>query len=233
VRRGSTSRLLWGWVRTRGSRCLAKLGACRRPGGRRWTPGRCGACTSRPSSSPPTPAIHRRSGIESFVDQIPSAAKASNGNSRPPAARHLRRAPIDCQISRVTAACAPEANDSCPRGVSGREAHRPTGSPRPRLGRRSIPRSVRVRRLNCCRRRVPNRVPSSANLTQSKRTPPNEKTPKQTQQPCKSSPSKPAGPGSPRVGRFDSFAAPLNGIGTGAGTPACSGTPTPGSSWST
>jgi len=30
------------------------------PGGRRWTPGRCGACTSRASSSPPTPAIHRR-----------------------------------------------------------------------------------------------------------------------------------------------------------------------------
>ena len=56
--------------------------------------------------------------------------------------------------------------------------------------------------------RVSNRVPNSADLTTRSRTEPNKKPTKPAQQPCKSSTSKPAGPGSPRVGRFDSFAAP-------------------------
>jgi hypothetical protein len=55
---------------------------------------------------------------------------------------------------------------------------------------------------------VPNRVPNSANLTPPRRTYPNRKAPNQAQKPCKRRPSKPAGGGSPVVGRFDSFAAP-------------------------
>src|SRR5215212_5346506 len=105
-----------------------------------------------------------------------------------------------------------------PSGSSRRAARRPQATRRPpsasaRDGRpheRVAARSCSPRRRRRTRppRRVPNRVPNSANLIPSNRTQPNEKTPKQAQKPCKPRPSKPAGPGSPRVGRFDSFAAP-------------------------
>ena len=101
--------------------------------------------------------------IESFVEQISSATKASNGNSRSPAGEGCRQA-------------------DAPQRTGGNEL-RPVArhlrcAP---LGRRPFPRPVRVRRLNCCRRRVPKRVPNSANLT----PPPNrtqlkDKSPKQT-----------------------------------------------------
>ena len=72
---------------------------------------------------------------------------------------------------------------------------------------------------------VPIRVPNSANLTLPRCTQTNRNAPKQAQKACESGTSKPAGPGSPRVGRFDSFAAPWAVL---QGThPTCRGRPRP------
>ena len=59
---------------------------------------------------------------------------------------------------------------------------------------------------------VPIRVPNSANLTLPRCTQTNRNAPKQAQKACESGTSKPAGRGSPALGRFDSFAAPWIGF---------------------